>query len=145
MSKNRPAILSSALVARKGMAEPTGYTPVRPQDIVTAVYANQDPGTSSNSSRPRPVLAPVPASNNSPAPTNSRRARVSVRLDRDRHLKLRLTAAHLDNSLQDVMTDALDRYLEQISPEVLRNDCACLGVANPAATGATAPRSWQPE
>lgn len=144
MSKSRPAILSSALVARKGKAEPTGYTPVRPQDIVSAVYANQYP-EESNSSRPRPVLAPVPTSNNGPVPTDSRRARVSVRLDRDRHLKLRLTAAHLDNSLQDVMTDALDRYLEQISPDVLRTDCACLGVANPGATGVTSTRSWQPE
>jgi hypothetical protein len=144
MSKNRPAILSSALVARKGKAEPTGDTPVRPQDIVSAVYANQSP-EASNSSRPRPVLAPVPSSNHGPDSTDGRRARVSVRLDRERHLKLRLTAAHLDNSLQDIMTDALDRYLEQISPDVLRNDCACLGVANPAATGVITPRSWQPE
>jgi hypothetical protein len=63
---------------------------------------------------------------------------VSVRLDRERHLKLKLTAAHLESSLQDVITDALDRYLEQLGPEVLRHDCACLGMKN-----GTAQRSWQ--
>ena len=62
---------------------------------------------------------------------------MSVRLDRERHLKLKLTAAHLETSLQDIFTDALDRYLEQIGPEVLRGDCACLGVQNGAA-----PRGW---
>ncbi|NKB50513.1 MAG: hypothetical protein GKS02_14245 [Alphaproteobacteria bacterium] len=136
MRTNRPATLSSALLARKGSAAPTGYTPIRPEDVITATSAFENSGTR-HSGGPRPVMAPVPESANGPTSIDGERARVSVRLDRDRHLKLRLTAAHLDHSLQDIMTDALDRYLEQISPEILRNSCACLGVA--------APRGWQPK
>ncbi len=129
MSMSGPAVLSSALLARKGSAAPTGYTPIRARDVGAATGASQNAG------KPRPVSVPALAGGDGPPPREHARARVSVRLDRDRHLKLKLTAAHLDSSLQDIFIEALDRYLEQIGPEVLRNDCACLGLNN-----ATAPR-----
>ena len=131
MSAGGPAVLSSALLARKGSALPTGYTPIRAQDVGAVRSANEYGG------KPQPGPTPALVAVGGPPPTESGRARVSVRLDRERHLKLKLTAAHLQSSLQDIFTDALDRYLEQIGPEVLRNDCACLSLKNGAA-----PRDW---
>jgi hypothetical protein len=50
------------------------------------------------------------------------RARVSLRLDDARHRRLRIAAIHLDASLQQILTQALDQYLAQIAP-----DCPCMG------------------
>lgn len=126
MSMNGPAVLSGALLARKGAAAPTGYTPLRPQDVNTGGTVPKNPPAVSG--RTAAGAGEPPSTDGEAA-----RMRLSVRLDRDRHLKLRLTAAHLESSLQDIMVEALDRYLEQLGPEVLRNDCACLGVNNGAA------------
>jgi hypothetical protein len=133
MSKSRPAMLSSALLARKGDATPTGYTPIRAQEVNASTAKTGHPV-----STPVSVIKPDFTAIGGRLSADSERARVSVRLDPDRHLKLRLTAAHLHNSLQDIMIDALDRYLEQIGPEVLRNDCACLNFKNSAEQ-----RNWQ--
>ena len=76
MSPIRPAILSSALLARKGAAMPTGYTPLRP------LASNANAG-----SRVAHIV-PVAATRGGPSATNNGRVRVSVRLDRERHLKL---------------------------------------------------------
>lgn len=131
MTMSGPAVLSSTLLARKGSAAPTGYTPIRAHDVGTARGANEIAGKP-----PRPSLS-VATTDGGPPSRDGERARVSVRLDRERHLKLKLTAAHLESSLQDLLIEALDRYLEQLGPEVLRNDCACLGLKNGAA-----PRGW---
>jgi hypothetical protein len=58
--------------------------------------------------------------------TRDPRARISLRLDDQRHLKLKLTAAHLHKKLQDIVIAALDGYLEQIGPAVMNGNCACL-------------------
>ncbi len=137
MSMSRPAVLSSAMVARQGAAAPTGYTPIRPQDINATRTAQKTAGNL------RPAIAPVAVIVGGSSSTDSERTRVSVRLDRDRHLKLKLTAAHLRNSLQDIITDALDRYLEQIGSEIVPNNCACLGINNRGVTNAAAQCNWR--
>ncbi len=42
------------------------------------------------------------------------------------HLKIRLAAAHMNLSLQDIMTDALDQDLAEIKPPNLNGACNCL-------------------
>lgn len=130
MAMSQPAVLSGAMLARKGAAVPSGYTPMRPRDISSAGSAagNAARNASQNAGDPAPASGCMAAAVGGPPPAEGERTRVSVRLDRERHFKLKLTAAHLESSLQDVITDALDRYLEQLGPEVLRNDCACLGM-----------------
>jgi hypothetical protein len=54
------------------------------------------------------------------------RVRLSVRIDDERHLRLKLTAAHLRLHVQDVLVAALDKYLEHASPEILNKNCCCL-------------------
>ena len=136
MAMSEPAILSSTMLARKGAAVPTGYAPVRPRHIRSTRDATENAGG------PPPITNCMAGGSGGSTATEGERSRVSVRLDRERHLKLKLTAAHLDSSLQDVMTDALDRYLEQLGPEVLRNDCACLGVRDGGMKNGAARCGW---
>ncbi|MDZ7711811.1 MAG: hypothetical protein U5L06_01215 [Rhodovibrio sp.] len=103
------ASLNARLLARKGDARPapidTGEGRARPTP-------------------PRPVAGSwqVPAVwPEEPAGDPRARARVSLRLDEARHRRLRLAAIHLDASLQQILTHALDRYLAQVAP-----DCPCM-------------------
>lgn len=52
-------------------------------------------------------------------PAHGRRAAFTLRLDAERHFRLRMASLVLDRSAQTLVTDALDRYLSDI-PEVAR-------------------------
>lgn len=47
------------------------------------------------------------------------RVKMSLRLDEKRHLMLKLAAAHLNNSAQELMVRALDDYLKKASGSIL--------------------------
>ncbi len=123
-----PSKLTSALIARKGHAVPSGF------------------GLPAPSRKPGESVIPDRAPRNGslgvfrgadPAKESARaaeRARVSLRLDDERHLRLRLTASHMQMTLQDILTQALDTYLDQVSPEVIRDNCLCLGSESPPPT-----------
>jgi hypothetical protein len=68
-----------------------------------------------------PRRAPAPARRTSPrtrvAPGSKAKAAFTLRLDRERHLKLRLACAVDGRSAQQLVTDALDQLLERI-PEL---------------------------
>jgi hypothetical protein len=74
-------------------------------------------------SAPRPVLvtAPAPPPRRAPrsraAPGSKGKAAFTLRLDPDRHLKLRLACAVGGRSAQQLVTDALDQLLEHM-PEL---------------------------
>jgi hypothetical protein len=95
--KNDAAALTATLLARKGDAVPSRLFAVPPAP----------------SPAPRPE--PQPAT----APAGPRR-RLTLRLEPDRHLRLKLAAAHLGMSLQDVILAALDDHLPRVAP------CVCL-------------------
>lgn len=103
---NAPAKLTSHLLARKGGAAPAALGAHTPQ--------------------PAPRTRTALPGRNTGAP-----ARLTLRLDERRHLRLKLTAAHLQQSLQAVLSEALDRYLDQVSPEMLSNNCVCLAARAP--------------
>lgn len=65
--------------------------------------------------RPVPALAPAPALRRMrvPATPAGRRAAFTLRLDADRHLKLRLAATMQGVSAQALVTEALDRLLAE--------------------------------
>ena len=69
----------------------------------------------------QPILVPAPAPRRAPrprsAPGSKARAAFTLRLDPDRHLKLRLACAVDGRSAQQLVTDALDQLLERM-PEV---------------------------
>ena len=138
MKLQDPSKLTSALIARKGHAVPSGFGfPGSSRYSNPALAPDDSYGIGHSVSSERVDSAACGAEsgyensqesvvrrNSTPA---ARRARVSLRLDDERHLRLRLSAAHMETTLQNVLVQALDHYLDQISPEVIRANCLCLG------------------
>ncbi|MFT5540351.1 MAG: hypothetical protein ACI82H_001881 [Alphaproteobacteria bacterium] len=71
------------------------------------------------------LAAPAPPSTDNISPEG--RARVTLRLNEARHFRLKLAGAHMQQSLQEILTAALDHYLDQVGPEILREGCVCIG------------------
>ena len=133
------ASLSSGLLARKGQARPA----MRPQPISFGMAASEDDlgwNDMGDADPVPPVLveratlarevetpaepAPEPAKRVSPATaarlaresvalTAARKAAFTLRLDTDRHLRLRLASALADRSAQQLVTEALDAFLSR--------------------------------
>ena len=113
MTHMAPASLTSRLLVKKGGAQPASVTP-----------GNADLGNlglvvdSSAQAKPRPRA-------------KAQRTQVTLRLDSSRHRRLKLTSAHLRVSQQDLVTAALDAYLNDISAELLNSDCTCITMQEP--------------
>jgi hypothetical protein len=97
VSRPDAAALSASLLVRKGDAQPS------------RLFALPTPMPAA----PRPERV-------DPTPAKDRR-RLTLRLDPERHMRLKLAAAHLDISLQEMLIAALDAHLAREAP------CACLG------------------
>jgi hypothetical protein len=65
-----------------------------------------------------PVVTPAPAPRHAPRPRaavgSKGKAAFTLRLDPDRHLKLRLACAVDGRSAQQLVTDALDQLLDRV-------------------------------
>lgn len=66
-----------------------------------------------------PWRGPV-AEGRRPVLENVSRKKLSLRLDRVRHFRLKLVAYHLGISAQELLTRALESYIEQVAPEMAR-------------------------
>jgi hypothetical protein len=88
---------------------------------------------------PRAPEAPAATAESSDAPRQ-----VTLPLDAIRHRRLRLAAAHLDQTEDALMIAALDHYLDRVVSVLLDGRCACLeegrtnGESCPAATFSSA-------
>lgn len=91
---------------RENAADPAFDLPAEPE-AMHAVPAPVQPEA--------PTQAPAPASASAPAsaPKSERRAAFTLRLDAERHLKLRLAATMQGVSAQTLVTEALDRLLAE--------------------------------
>ena len=58
------------------------------------------------------------------------RIAMTVRLDHERHHRLRVLSAHLNKSSQEILVEALDKFLDKRSPEAADHGCTCLGTAS---------------
>lgn len=132
MSSNQTsAALTGALLANKGAAAPSGSVSSFLEEFpAKKPFAEEPqapdmrqvcavPDRSFETTTPKPAKAAPPAK-----PVGSR-AKLSVRLDPDRHLRLKLAAAHLQRSSQTIMLEALDAYLAKAAPAIGGN-CVCL-------------------
>ena len=130
MNRTEAAPLSATLLARKGAARPTAS----PARLFAIPQPAQPPGASPAPSPARaPAPGPAPASAPVPAYTHDQgdglpgdRRRITLRLDHKRHVRLKLAAAHLEASIQDIMTAALDAHLARVAPDIEGGFCACL-------------------
>lgn len=84
-----------------------------------------------------PVAPPMHAATPATAPRHDRRpvgsgARVAmtVRLDHERHHRLRVLSAHLNKSSQEILVEALDKFLDKRTPEAADHGCTCLDQAD---------------
>ncbi len=112
MSKLKEAAsLTSALLAKKGRAAPSEYMPPS-----TPVVDDADPHDFVSPVKPLRDFNQVQAIADKPNDEltidhSSGRVRLSLRLDPKRHMALQNTATHLHKSSQQIITEALDSYL----------------------------------
>ena len=66
---------------------------------------------------PRPVVVKAPVSKQRAAPGSKEKSAFTLRLDGERHLKLRLACAVSNKSAQQLVTSALDAFIEAM-PEI---------------------------
>jgi predicted transcriptional regulator len=135
MSALKPASLTSALLTRKGMASPSaapasranmvelmqGQPPLPAETPPSPARPAPIPLRAHLSDRIRPKMSERKAGENMPTAPRSaeKRVRVSLRLDVDRHLRLKLVATHLNSTMQSVFTQAIDEYFERHTPDML--------------------------
>jgi hypothetical protein len=125
--------LTSALLARKGAAAPSFLTQVHPPlGALPAAASHQRPyaaakhANDENEAANCGACAPdADAGQSTVARDHHGRIKLSFRLDQDRHLRLKLAAAHTDRHIQDILTAALDRYLTDLAPAVKSGGCTC--------------------
>ena len=100
MTNQKPAMLDSSILARKGEAVPAA----------SGHYAAQKKAT--------PKVA---VTNTSP----ETRTGVKLRLGQDEYLRLKLIAVHTQRTHQDIMRVALTGYLDSLA-ETIERDCPCV-------------------
>jgi hypothetical protein len=121
MNMAAPARLTSALLARKGQALPTGgfahakLALIPPQP--TAAKRNRQCCDTLSGSSPAPGRRPARRR----WAVAGDRVAFTVRLDRERHSRLKILATRRGRSCQEMLLKALDAYLEACAP-----DCPCL-------------------
>lgn len=132
------ASLTPGLLARKGGAQPAMRRPVLGFGRAAMPGMQDDLGWNDmghggdpvvTAPAPAPIPAPVPAvvaerqqlesRIKAAAPATGRKAAFTLRLDADRHLKLRLACAVERRSAQQIVTQALDVFLAG-NPEIDR-------------------------
>ena len=125
MSSRTPARLSSGLLSRKGMAAPSAGPESRANMV----------GLAAETTRPQLRQGPAPARSTladwaapDPAPSTAaqgrhgqmaqKRVRVSLRLDEDRHTRLKLVATQRNCTLQSLFTEAIDEFFIRHAPDL---------------------------
>ncbi len=128
----KPASLSASLLARKGSALPSVLSPSRILERGAPAQrnvANLFAAGNGRTARPRhdgdAERASRGGGGETAARTEAARVKLSIRLDPERHLRLKLAAAHTGRRLQDIVVAALDRYLDDMSEIVQARGCDC--------------------
>ena len=129
MKPLKTASLSSSLLVLKGRTNPAALV----DQILSELNANRVPAAPAPVERiepPRPVrpreraepAVVVPWQGASaarrPVLENVSRKKLSLRLDRVRHFRMKLAAYHLGISAQELMTRALESYIEKVAPDM---------------------------
>jgi len=117
--KSGASPLTASLLARKGTAVPSRLFAVAPPPAAPRIAEPRIVEPRIVESRPT-ALAAAPSTALSRKHILKNRRRITLRLDPDQHMRLKLAGAHLGMSLQDIMIAALDAHLVREAP------CPCL-------------------
>ena len=120
------ASLTGDLLVRKGGATPAGFGLAMPQSNMDNSPVSQPDIAHGTGARLQEVKAATKSAKSKSKNAKKNRVRMTLRLDEDHHLRIRLTAAHLNLNLQEFILAAIDSHLEQAGPLVLDGSCACL-------------------
>ena len=132
MSSKLPVRLSSGLLSRKGMAAPSAEIQTR-VNMVGSLDAADAPLAETTRPRLRRDLAPARSTladwiapepmpridaetQHDQAPRH--RVRVSLRLDEDRHARLKLVATQRNSTLQSLFIEAIDEFFIRHAPDL---------------------------
>ena len=121
----KAATLNPSLLARKGAAHPSGVT-------FLAGRSDRKDGSDIGAGASVADVAganPSEAMGDHPQRGTGPVAKLTLRLDRERHLRLKLVGAHSRRSVQEILTLALDEYLDRVVPEAFNGRCACLAAS----------------
>jgi len=119
MSGRPTARLTAALVARqRGHAAASADAADR--DLLPAKPRAGRRPSPGRTAEVRPLHGP-PRVKAAVAGDSETRVRIALRLDVERHLRLKLLAAREDCTMQAVLTRALDEYLARHAPDVHEN------------------------
>ena len=109
------ASLTASLLARKGQAGPT--------DGLQSVGIDGQAATSP----PRQGQAEIERRLAPKRPVGSgKRIAMTVRLDHEQHLRLRIFSVHQKRSSQEILALALDKYIDENAPAALDTACQTL-------------------
>ena len=144
MSKGKVAVLHSGLLARKGEARPMAVfaapppaapEPVAPppQAVPTAEVYPQvaKSGHSSDTKGPQPdvscpnIKLPPEFASEGKKSKSGPRTELHARLANTSHKRLKIASARLGRSQQEIVSAAIDAYLDYIEGDVL-NGCRCM-------------------
>ncbi len=129
MNLTKTAHLTSSLLARKGAAIPSTIRAAAAaqnrvgSDRIAEVFrlAHAEARSSGSSGRTAPAAgsesksrAIVRDNTASLAGGGSNRIKLSLRLDRERHARLRIAAAYTGRHLQGLLVEALDKFLQEL-------------------------------
>lgn len=143
----KAAALTSSLLARKGTAAPADLTLIplkRPAAPRPVPHAPAIESPASAAARPPDTDTIGPAAiqgcclgAGAAEALRHEVAKLTLRLDKVRHLRLKLLAAHMQLSLQDLLVRALDSYVDQVAVRATRGQCSCLAQLEEAARPAS--------
>lgn len=94
---------------------PAAPKPARVQALPPVVEHDAEPQPEPAPVAQRPVLAPAAAERLAREVAKKSKAAFTLRLDNDRHLRLRLASAVTNRSAQQIVTEALDAFLESLT------------------------------
>ena len=137
MNSRTPARLSPGLLSRKGMATPSAEPETRANLVGPPLGPSDALDVPSATETTRPQLRQVPAPARStladwfapetataagtqrrPGQVTQKRVRVSLRLDEDRHTRLKLVATQRNCTLQSLFTEAIDEFFIRHAPDL---------------------------
>lgn len=128
MDQLRAATLTSSLLATKGAATPA--MPGESRGVLEHLLPFEAwprlVASKKGSARSRGKSANGRARGTSSAAVGKAKVNVSFRLDLDRHLRLKLLAAHFHRSMRECLEEAVELYLASSGPDVRGGGCACV-------------------
>lgn len=120
MDTGKPlASLSTVLLARKGAAKPVATPDLHQAEIVPITRNGDSPPSEVRRQQDRisGAFTAKPAASRTATFARGGKAAFTLRLDEERHLRLRLACTASNRSAQQMVTDALDALLDSM-PEI---------------------------